>query len=144
MLGSVNRPGGGRGVACRNQQLNSTVSSAITSKPSGRHAFLSSGTAGNRQHPQNREKPLEMDGQTECRAGRFVHGLAQSRMGMNGCFDLFKRSFEGDGQTEGARELFGPIIAMTISLAKVGSPNYHDPKWVSSPLCSSTQRIGEV
>jgi hypothetical protein len=58
---------------------------------------LSSDKALHRHHPQkNSEISLEMDGQTVCRSGRF----AQSRMGMNGCFDLFERRFESDGQTE--------------------------------------------
>ena len=41
-----------------------------------------------------------MDGQTESRAGCFVDGFAQSRMRVNGRFDLFKRRFEGDRQAE--------------------------------------------
>ena len=48
-------------------------------------------------HSKTTKSLLEMDGLTECRSGRFVHRLAQSRMGMNGCFDLFERRFEGDG-----------------------------------------------
>jgi len=43
---------------------------------------------------------LKMNSQAEGRARGFVDGLAQRRMRMNRCFNLFKGCFERDGQTK--------------------------------------------
>jgi hypothetical protein len=43
---------------------------------------------------------LNMDSQTVCCAGRFVNSLAQGRVRMNRCFDLFVGCLERDSEAE--------------------------------------------
>jgi len=83
-----------RAVACSGQALSVALSSeqsflllVLRSSPTGtdtghRHCFS------------------EMDSQAVCRAGCFVHRLAERRVGVNSCLNLFKRGFEGNSEAE--------------------------------------------